>query len=150
MAPLNTYGGGFCFAQSPPPQNKPSVNWCNGISVYSVELLSMFKCLKDFFACQDERSMPVYYQTPLSPFLSGLGCMKDRLQTVVLLECYRLVDEFWERRSIASLLPAGMPLLEWRGQLTCTAAPAPISASTFRSHLRFAHWLCSRIADLGR
>lgn len=69
----------------PPTQNKTSVNWCNGISVYSVELLSMFKCLKDFFACQDERFSPVYYQTPLSPFLSGLGCMKDRLHTVVLL-----------------------------------------------------------------
>lgn len=49
----------FCYVQSPlpPPLHsfKATRELVHGISVYSVGLLSMFKCLKDFFACQDER-----------------------------------------------------------------------------------------------
>lgn len=52
--------GGLCVCASLPPIHpllpKVTRNLVYGISVYSVELLSMFKCLKDIFACQDERS----------------------------------------------------------------------------------------------
>lgn len=67
-----------------------------GISVYSVELLSMFKCLKDFFACQDERSFSCLSITKRPRLLSSpvWGCMKDRLHIIGVATS---VTERWDR-----------------------------------------------------